>query len=136
MESYEQLLDRAYKKVKVVDGASGRFEVPSIEGHFQGKRTILTNFNQVATHLRRNPEHLQKFLSRELAAPMAKDGDKMVLNVKISSKKINPKIDQYVEEFVLCKECKKPDTELVKEGKLTVVHCLACGAKNPVRAKI
>jgi len=136
MESYEQLLDRAYEKVKVVDGASGRFEVPSIEGHFQGKRTILTNFNQIATHLRRSPEHLQKFLSRELAAPMSRDGDKLVLNVKISSKKINPKIDQYVEEFVLCKECKKPDTELVKEGKFTMIHCLACGAKNQVRAKI
>lgn len=136
MESYEQLLDRAYEKVKVVDVAGTRFEIPGIEGRFQGKRTILTNFNQIATHIRRDPDHLQKFLSKVLATQISKEGDKLVLSAKISSKKINPKIEEYVNEFVLCKECGKPDTELVKEGKFTSLHCLACGAKNKIHAKI
>ncbi|MEK6812055.1 MAG: translation initiation factor IF-2 subunit beta, partial [Nanoarchaeota archaeon] len=39
-------------------------------------------------------------------------------------------------EFVLCKECKKPDTELLREDRVTFIHCLACGAKHPVRSKI
>ncbi|MBU2104898.1 MAG: translation initiation factor IF-2 subunit beta, partial [Nanoarchaeota archaeon] len=55
---------------------------------------------------------------------------------KVSSAKINPKIEQYVGEFVLCKECGKPDTELKKEDRLTFIHCLACGAKHSVRGKI
>jgi len=45
-------------------------------------------------------------------------------------------IEQYVEEFVLCRECKKPDTEIIKEGKFSMLHCLACGAKHPVNSKI
>lgn len=136
MESYEKLLDRAYEKVKVIEGNGERFEILQIKGHFQGKKTILTNFKEIAGHLRRTPEHLQKFLLKELAAKGNLEGDKLVLNSKISSKKINPKIEQYVEEFVLCKECKKPDTTLEKEGKMTILHCLACGAKHPVRTKI
>jgi len=136
MESYEQLLDRAYEKVQVVGGNSERFEIPKIEGRFEGRKTILTNFFSVASHLRRNPEHFLKFLNRELATKSVVDGDRVVLNMKISSKIINPKIEEYVREFVLCKECQKPDTELVKEGKFTMVHCLACGAKHPVRTKI
>ena len=136
MESYEQLLDRAYDKVKIIEGNGERFEIPQITGHFQGKKTILTNFKEISEHLRRNADHFQKFLLKELAAKGSIEGDRLVLNSKISSKKINPKIEQYVEEFVLCKECKKPDTELVKDGKMTLVHCLACGARHPVRTKI
>ena len=44
MESYESLLNEAYEKVKQIEGAGGRFEIPKIEGHIEGKKTILTNF--------------------------------------------------------------------------------------------
>jgi len=134
--TYEQLLDEAYKKVKKVDMDSGRFEIPKIEGHFEGKKTILTNFFQITSHIRRDPEHFQKFLLRELAASGHTDKDRLILNMKVPSAKINQKIEQYVKEFVLCKECGKPDTELKKQERLTFIHCLACGAKHPVRGKI
>jgi len=136
---YEKLLEEAYGKVKQVSGKDNeRFEIPKIEGYFEGKKTILTNFFQIANHLRRNPEHLQKFLLRELATSGQKDGERLVFNNKVPSTKINQKVEEYVKEFVLCKECKKPDTELVKEpeNRITFLHCLACGAKHPVRSKI
>ena len=55
MESYEQLLQEAYSKIKQPEGgkASGRFEVPKVEGHFQGKKTVVTNFLQIASYIRR-----------------------------------------------------------------------------------
>ena len=133
MESYEQLLNRAYEKVIVVSGSGERFEIPPIEGHFAGKKTILTNFFQIASHVRRDPEHFLKHLLKELAVKGFTEGDRVVINAKVPSKKINPKIEKYVEEFVICKECKKPDTELEKSGKTTILHCLACGAKHSVR---
>lgn len=136
MTTYEKMLEQAYKKVKQVDVSGGRFEIPKIEGHFEGRKTILTNFFQIASHIRRNPEHFQKFMLRELAASGQKEGDRFVLNIKVPSAKINQKIEQYVKEFVLCKECKKPDTELIKEDRLTFIRCLACGAKHSVRGKI
>jgi translation initiation factor 2 subunit 2 len=133
---YKELLDRAYKEVKQMNISSERFEIPKVEGHFQGKKTIITNFNQIASHLRRNPEHLQKFLLKELAASGHKEGDRLVLNNKIPSAKINPKIEQYTKEFVLCRECGKPDTEIKKEDRINFLHCLACGAKHSIRGKI
>ena len=136
MTDYTKLLDEAYKKVKQVDTSSGRFEIPKIEGHFEGRKTLLSNFFQIASYIRRKPEHFQKFMLRELATSGQKEGDRFVLNNKIPSAKINQKIEQYVKEFVLCKECKKPDTELIKEDRLTFVRCLACGAKHSVRSKI
>ena len=136
MESYESLLDEAYGKVKQVKESGERFEIPKIQGHFEGKKTILTNFSQIVSHIRRNPEHFQKFLLKELATFGQKEGDKLVLNNKIPSVKINQKIEEYANEFVLCRECKKPDTEIIKEDRLSFLRCLACGAKHSIRSKI
>ena len=134
--TYEKLLEEAYRKVKQIDKANSRFEVPKVQGHFEGRKTILTNFFQIASHIARKPEHFQKFMLKELATSGQKEGDRLVLNIKVPSTKINQKVEQYVKEFVLCKECGKPDTELVKEDRLSFVRCLACGAKHSVRGKI
>ena len=136
MTNYEEMLEQAYKKTKQIDSSNNRFEIPKIEGHFEGKKTILTNFLQIASHIRRKPEHFQKFILRELATSGHIEGDRLILNNTIPSAKINAKIEEYVKEFVLCKECKKPDTEIIKEDRLTFIHCLACGAKHSVRGKI
>jgi len=135
---YEELLEETYKKVKRTEVSGDRFEIPKVEGYFEGKKTVISNFSQIASHIRRSPEHFQKFLLKELAAAGQKEGDKLILNIKVPSTKINQKVGEYVNEFVLCKECKKPDTELVREpqNRMTFINCLACGAKHSVRSKI
>ena len=136
MENYESMLEEAYGKIKKAEGNGERFEIPKAEGHFEGKKTIITNFSQIASIFRRNPEHLQKFLLKELAASGQKEGDRLVLNIKLPSSRINQKIEEYAKEFVICRECKKPDTELLREDRITFIKCLACGAKHSVRSKI
>ncbi|MFH1327137.1 MAG: translation initiation factor IF-2 subunit beta [archaeon] len=136
MENYEKLLEDAYKEVKQVESSRNRFEIPKIQGHFTGKKTILTNFFQISSYLRRKPEHFQKYLLKELATSGQIEGERLVLNNRIPSAKINQKIESYIKEFVICKECGKPDTEVTKEDRLSFVHCLACGAKHSVRSKI
>jgi len=135
-ENYEKLLEEAYGKIKQTSSNKSRFEIPKIEGHFEGRKTILTNFYQIASYLRRKQEHFQKFMLKELAASGQKEGDRFVLNIKVPSSKINQKVEEYFNEFVLCRECKKPDTELIKKERINFVHCLACGAEHSVRSKI
>ncbi len=136
MESYEALLQKAYSKVKVVNGSSERFEIPKVEGQVAGKSTIITNLSAIASYVRRPVEHLAKFLQKELATPGRLDNDRLILNTKLNSAKVNEKISQYVKEFVICNECKKPDTEIIVEKGIKFKHCLACGAKSPVRSII
>jgi len=133
MSNYEQLLDEAFSKIKKSGVNSERFEVPKIQGHFEGKRTILTNFFQIASYFRRDAEHFQKFLLKELATSGQIENDRLILNNKLPSSKINDKVEQYAKEFVVCKECGKPDTEISKEDRFVFIHCLACGAKHAVR---
>ena len=131
-EDYEKLLEQAYSNIKPVESKIERFEIPKVEGHVEGNKTIITNFKQICNYIRRDPEHLLKFLLKELAAPGSMKGDRLVLTRNISSKMINEKIAIYLQQYVTCKECKKPDTELRKDGEFHFIHCLACGAKKSV----
>ena len=136
MDTYETLLEEAYKKLRPLEKGKERFEVPAIEGHLEGNKTVLTNLHQIASYLRRDFNHLFKFLLKELATPGSVRHSQVMLLRKMSSLKINEKIQEYSKEFVICKQCGKPDTELIKEGGFIFKHCLACGAKHSVRSKI
>jgi translation initiation factor 2 subunit 2 len=136
MESYESLLKKAYKEVKTVAGTSERFEIPKVTGQVSGKNTIITNITVIASYLRRPVEHLAKFLQKELAVAGKIDNERLILNSKLSSARVNEKIQEYAKEFVICNECGKPDTEIVSEKHIKLKHCLACGAKSPIKRKI
>jgi translation initiation factor 2 subunit 2 len=136
MKSYEEMLKEAMTKVKTSDKTSDRFEIPKVAGAVSGKNTLITNIKQIADYVRRPVDHLSKFLLKELATSGKIEGDRLVLNTKVNSIKVNDKIVQYTKEFVICKECGKPDTEIVTEKGIKYKHCLACGAKSPVRASI
>lgn len=136
MESYEKLLDKAYAKVKVVSQNTERFEIPKVSGMVQGKNTVITNISQIANYIRRPLDQLAKFLQKELATPGKIDGDRLILNTKLGSEKVNDKITLYTKEFVLCPVCNKPDTEIITDKGIKFKHCLACGAKSPIKRKI
>ena len=131
MENYEQLLDEAYETVKPIKKCE-RFEILKVEGHVQGIKTIISNFIQVASCLRRTPGDLAKYLFKELATKGEIAGDRLILTKKVSSKVINEKIERYVNTYVLCSHCKKPDTEITEEDGKRVVRCMACGHKKVV----
>ena len=131
-QEYEKLLDEAFTKIKPPESKIDRFEIPKVEGKIEGTKTIINNFKQICSYIRRNPEHVLKFLLKELASPGTIKGDRLIINRKISSSLINEKIKLYVETYVICKECKKPDTELMTEDRIQFIHCLACGAKKSI----
>ena len=137
MDDYKKMLKEVRKNLPEVVFIKERFEIPKVLGHIQGNRTIVSNFLQIASSLRREVDHLLKYVLKELATPgEIKKSGALILGTKVPASRINDKIRQYANEFVLCFECGKPDTQIIKEGKLTYMKCTACGAKNFVKAKI
>ncbi len=133
---YEKLLEKARENLPKGLITKERFELPKVKGHIEGNKTVITNFLEICSILQRDASQLLKYLQRELASPANIDGKRLVLGRKISSGLINEKIDKYAKEFVICDECGKPDTKLIKEGRILEKKCLACGAKHPVKSKI
>ena len=137
MEDYRKMLEDVRKNLPEAVFIKERFEIPKALGHMQGNRTIISNFLQIASSLRRDVDHLLKYVLKELATPgEIKKSGALILGTKVTASRINSKVRQYANEFVLCAECGKPDTQIIREGELTYMKCTACGAKNFVKAKI
>ena len=134
---YEELLHRARENLPESVFEKERFEIPKVKGHVEGNKTIISNFAQIASTLRRPQDHILKYVLKELATPgEVTRGGLLILGAKIPASRINDKIRQYAHDFVLCAECGKPDTELKKEGEFLFLRCSACGHKAPVKSKI
>ncbi|MDP3765017.1 MAG: translation initiation factor IF-2 subunit beta [Nanoarchaeota archaeon] len=134
---YKKMLEDVRKNLPEAVFLKERFEIPNILGHIQGNRTVISNFLQIASVLRRDVSHLLKYVLKEIATPgEIKKSGALILGTKVPASRINEKIRQYANDFVLCFECGKPDTKIEKGEGLTYMKCTACGAKNIVKAKI
>tara|TARA_Y100000034_G_C6845777_1_gene383143 strand:+ start:943 stop:1350 length:408 start_codon:yes stop_codon:yes gene_type:complete len=133
---YESILNEGIKKLPKSTQSSERFKMPKVHGHVEGNKTIITNFFDIAKAFNRKPENLLKFLQRELASPATEDNKRIIFTRKLSSALINQKIELYAKIYVVCPQCNKPDSELVKEDNTQKIKCLACGAKTPVKSKV
>ncbi len=133
MDDYEEMLRKAQEELPEMSSGSERFVIEKVKGHIEGNKTVIINLMQIAKALERDPEHLLKYLLRELATPGKIVRDRIIFGTKVAASKINKKIIKYASEFVYCSECSKPDTKLVKEKEITYLKCSACGAKKPVK---
>ena len=132
--NYEELLERAYEKLPKIKEQKERFEIPIVDSDIQGNMTIFKNFIPVTQTNRREPKHFLKYLTKQLAAPGSIEGQKATFQSKITKRVMQSKLDNYVKDFVVCKECKRPDTKLIKEDRILILKCEACGAKTGVRS--
>jgi len=134
MESYENLLERALEKLSQRPILRReRFEIPKVSVVREGARTILRNLTQISKTLNRNEDNISKYLVKSLGTAGIIDNGRLILQGKFSEEEIQKEINEYVKLYVLCKECNAPDTELIKEERVTFLRCLACGAKQPVK---
>jgi translation initiation factor 2 subunit 2 len=132
MENYEKMLDDLYVKLPEKAKEKARFEMPKLEAFQQGSSTIVPNFVDVAETLRRDPKHLMKYLCKESATQATIEGKRLVMKGKFRDTQLNGRLQSYANEYVLCKECKKPDTDFIAQGGVQFVRCEACGARSPV----
>lgn len=132
LPSYEELLKKGLKKGLKETESKERFEIPKTQVLRAGQKTIITNFTEIASHLRREQNHLLKFLLKELATSGELSGPRLTVIGNFSEAAVDSKIDKYAKIYVFCMECKKPDTKLVKEGDYVIMKCEACGARHPV----
>ena len=134
--NYEELLQKARTELPLETSSGERFEIPKVKGHIQGNKTIISNLAQIASSLSRPLELLVKYLEKQLATKGLVEGNFVIFNSKIPASKINTRIEQFTDQFVICKQCGKPETKLSKDTGVFFISCQACGAKYSLNAKI
>ena len=130
---YNSLLQRGLSKIPEKAFKSSKYETPQTESTVIGSKTVVYNFKDIAAKLNRDPNHLLKFIVRELATSGTLEDMRASLQGRFSKEVLDDLVVRYLKAYVLCNSCNKPDTKLVREDRLTFIACEVCGAKNPAK---
>lgn len=130
---YDVLLKKARAQIPDVASKRARLELPKLSYARIGMRTVIFNFKEIAQALDRDPEHLLKYMSGEMATAASIQGSRVIFQGKFSEDTFLRLIQRYQETFVVCPVCKLQDTKVVKEKRLSFIVCQACGAKSSIK---
>ena len=108
---------------------------PSIDVTWEGKKTILRNFVDFPKALRREPNLILQYLSKEFAVPADRVGDKAIFVGKRDPDDFTRLFGIYLKDYVECPTCHSPDTKVEKENRVSFLICEACGAKSTIKGK-
>lgn len=134
-KEYVSMLNRALSKLpNMAFKRTGRFEIPDVKHMVVGNRTFIKNFKQISETIRRDENHLLRFLAKEMATAAAIEGEQAVFHGKFNVETIKRLIESYVKEYVICPVCRSPDTRIIKEERFRFIVCEACGAKSSIRS--
>jgi len=129
---YEKLLDRAYDQLPEVLKTHARFEMPKVGSLIQGKITVVQNLGEISKAVNRDADMVAKYIIKELGTAGTHDGQHVTLKGQFRSHQVQEKFESFVGQYVLCGECERPDTKIIKEGRVHFIKCEACGSKHPV----
>lgn len=107
-----------------------------IEGKGNGIKTVVPNIMDVAHDLARPPMYITKFFGFELGAQAKVVGDgptqRHIVNGAHDKEKLQDLLDVFINKFVLCGECKNPETELNIKNQHVFRDCKACGKRTEI----
>jgi len=130
---YDVLLDRARDRIPKDISERNRWTMPPPEILVEGSQTILRNFAAIVDSMDRDPNHVYQYLVNELGTSGTREQVRVMFKGRIPPKRIKEKLVSYVKTYILCEQCRAPDTRFIKEERTTLLKCQACGATRPVR---
>ncbi|EGP92506.1 unnamed protein product [Zymoseptoria tritici ST99CH_1A5] len=140
--NYDSLLHRFFALLHdshpdLASSGGKSYKIPPPQCLREGnKKTIFANINDICKKLKRTDEHVTQFLFAELGTSGSVDGNRrLVIKGRFQQKQIENVLRRYIVEYVTCKTCRSPDTELNKgENRLYFVTCNSCGSRRSVTA--
>ena len=121
-----------------VEDPSYRYKMPrmmaKVEGRGNGIKTLLVNVNDVGLSLNREPAEVTKFFGCELGAQtiFSAETDRAIVNGAHTAQDLQVHLSRYIENFVLCTNCRLPETHYKIKSGIISQKCLACGHKETV----
>ena len=132
---YLALLDRAKANLPANVAEHERFQPPEVDILYEGKATVFRNFKDITDVIRRDDKDVLQYLLRELGTAGSQEGRRLIFQARLVRGQIEDKLQSYIATYVMCSECNRPDTKLIREGRTLVLKCEACGAHRPIKVK-
>jgi translation initiation factor 2 subunit 2 len=135
MDDYTRLLERARSQIPedAIKKSGERFVVPTVQIMIQGNRTLWQNFQEVISVLNRPGKEVLKYIAGQLATAGIIEGSNAIFNGTFTEEVVEDVLHRYVDAYVICPVCTRPDTSMIKEKNAYYLSCSACGARTAIR---
>ncbi|CAM9584602.1 unnamed protein product [Scytosiphon promiscuus] len=121
-----------------IDDPEYRYKMPrvigKVEGRGNGIKTVIFNVMDLSLALKRDPGEVCKFFGTELGAQTRynEEDERAIVNGAHTNATLQQLVHKYVELFVLCPNCRLPESKYKIKGGAIFHKCYACGAKEMV----
>ena len=106
-------------------------EILKYEGKGNGKKTRFVNIDEISQQLHRTPDELTRFLGIDLSTSTNYVDNSAIINGHIRKDDMDKSLRNYIELFVICKNCGLPEIPKYKiNGKGIKTKCLSCGHRD------
>jgi translation initiation factor 2 subunit 2 len=124
--SYFEPLERIYQNKE--SPGDEKVEIPRPIVFKVGiSRTLWVNFTRTANILNRNPRHFMDYTKIELCTLVNMDAEKrLLINGLFLAKHIHNIQNTYIQDYVICKNCKGKHTDLIKDNEIFYIKCKEC----------
>jgi len=128
INDYDALLERAEELLPHDRKAHSRFNLPQLDVIHEGRQTIVRNFQDILSVLRRDETMLVGYLLKELGSAGGVESGRLVIKAKVDTVNIDQRLNAFTDTYVVCSACGSPDTQMTREGRTPMLRCEACGA--------
>jgi translation initiation factor 2 subunit 2 len=134
--SYDYLLGRLYGMMQAPPKVPNKIKlVPPILGMIGSKKTCIANFSILCNGMNREPDHVSLYLQVEFCTNGSLNSkNELTLRGKFKADQIQTGITSYISRYVKCVNCKRYNTHIIKEERLSFLECLDCQAKRTVES--
>ncbi|KAJ5769308.1 hypothetical protein N7520_003867 [Penicillium odoratum] len=139
---YSLLVSRFFSLIQshhpdLLSSGTKSYKIPPPQCLREGnRRTVFANIADICKRMKRSDDHVMQFLFAELGTSGSVDGSRrLIIKGRFVQRQIESVLRSYIVEYVTCKTCRSPDTELNKgENRLYFITCNSCGSRRSVAA--
>jgi translation initiation factor 5 len=114
--------------IKEINDFSYRYKMEEVNIVNQGAQKAWLNIDVISSVLFRSSSDIVKFLKKYFGSSFDyKNGIMTTFKKDLTKQMLQEAVFQYIEQFVLCKKCKNPETENKQIKKKHLIVCKACG---------
>lgn len=115
---------------------SYRYKMHRLTFTKQSVNNILSNLDQVAEDIGRDPAVFAKYLEVTRNCKLSYKNNKYQLSNKITEDEINKALYEFIEYLVFCPGCRNPETNLSVKNDVVTFTCESGGEQLPMVSSI
>jgi translation initiation factor 5 len=110
--------------------------VTKVEGRGNGIKTVIVNMVDIAKALHIHPAYPTKFFGIELGAQSKFNvsTERAIVNGCHQAADLAKILDRFIQQFILCPNCKLPELKMGVKSTSIKIECAACGHASQIKS--